>query len=67
MDEADAANDRIEQEEELRRRAQPVGPEAVATGACLFCEEPTAGRWCDLRCRDDWQARRTMAAKLGRG
>ena len=30
----------------------------VATGFCLFCDEPVAPerRWCDAECRDDWQS-----------
>ncbi len=38
-------------------------PQAVATGTCLFCEEPIIDdeeddiprRWCDAACRDDWE------------
>jgi hypothetical protein len=31
--------------------------DAVATGACLWCEEPLPPgvRWCGAECRDDWQ------------
>ncbi len=34
---------------------KPAGP--VATGECLFCQEPvlSPNRWCDAYCRDDWQ------------
>ena len=34
------------------------GADKVATGFCLFCDEPLAPerRWCDAQCRDDWQS-----------
>lgn len=30
---------------------------ALATGECLYCEEPLPPglRWCGAECRDDWQ------------
>lgn len=32
-------------------------PVTTATGYCLFCDEAVEGnrRWCDSKCRDDWQ------------
>lgn len=32
-------------------------PEAVATGACLYCGEQVKPgfRWCSPECRDDWE------------
>lgn len=31
-----------------------------ATGVCLNCEEPTAGRWCSVVCRDEWDHERRL-------
>lgn len=60
-DEADLAQGRMELEEEIRKKyiAKPT-KEAEATGLCLNCGEPVKGeqRWCDVSCRNDWQARR---------
>lgn len=32
-------------------------PNAVATGKCLFCDEPveTGRRWCNAQCCKDWE------------
>lgn len=32
-------------------------PNAVATGFCLYCDEPIEPprRWCNADCRDEWQ------------
>lgn len=37
------------------RQRKPEGP--LATGTCLFCDEPTAPgqRWCNADHRDGWQ------------
>lgn len=59
-DEADRSQDRLELEDELRRKYRFVvldGP--PATGNCLNCGEPLdAGkRWCNAECREDWGVR----------
>jgi len=59
-DEVDAGNDAAE----LFLR-EAVGAAASAThlisvsAVCLECDEPTenGARWCDCKCRDEWQAR----------
>ena len=58
MDEADLAESnsefiaRINRYESLKEE-----PIAIATGYCLFCDEPLeAGRrWCNVDCRNDWE------------
>lgn len=59
MNHPDPMDNATETEEFFRRqalahRAPPPPPE---TGFCLNCGEPTAGRWCDSDCRDDWDSR----------
>jgi len=56
MDDADRAQERIEHEEALRRRA-PRAPDLPYAGACYWCGEPLPAprRWCDAACRDDWE------------
>lgn len=59
MDDIDRANDRIELEtERMIKEARKSQPEALPTGACLYCrDEVKPGfRWCCPECRDDWQA-----------
>jgi hypothetical protein len=53
-DEAQAVNERF-LELALSRRVREEGP--VATGRCLYCEEPVekGRRWCDADCRDGWE------------
>ncbi|SFK92572.1 hypothetical protein SAMN05216302_102135 [Nitrosomonas aestuarii] len=61
MDDADIAGDRIDAERErMIAQARKSQPEAVATGACLFCGDPVEDqmRWCSPECRDDWECRR---------
>ena len=56
MDEADRAQEHIEREEALRRRAARA-PDLPYAGACYWCGEPLPPpqRWCDAECRDDWE------------
>lgn len=56
--------DQAERQEQLARDAAlaqvPLVDLAVigGTGECLNCGEPlSAGRWCDVYCRNDWTAR----------
>ena len=63
MDVADIAQSAAERLEEAARRFGPGGhlaPGPLATGYCLWCEEPLEGgrRWCDSDCRDDWERAR---------
>lgn len=54
-DEVDNNQDRVEIGlADAIRHARMGGPVAVATGRCLYCEEPLAGamRWCGIQCRD---------------
>jgi hypothetical protein len=54
MDDADYAVTLGERElaKALQQR-KPEGP--AATGVCRYCGEPTAGRWCNVECRDQWE------------
>lgn len=60
-DDADRSQDRMEQEDKLRRLyTKKPALEAEATGACLNCGEDMhelGQRWCDAYCREDWSAR----------
>jgi len=54
--------DTAQQNEEIMHRASMQQSRrettaAVATGECLFCEEPLPPgvRWCGAECRDDWE------------
>lgn len=56
-DELDAIQDRMEQEEELRKKYTPKPPVLKSVGKCLYCGAPLEGdlRWCDEDCRDDYE------------
>jgi predicted nucleic acid-binding Zn ribbon protein len=56
MDEADRAQEIMEQEEALRRRTRRP-PGLTYTGYCHWCGDITGGgrRFCDADCRDDWE------------
>ena len=69
MDEADRAQELIEQEDERRlKRAHMAGYDALACGRCLNCDEPLgpALRFCGPACRDDWAKRLAAIARRGR-
>lgn len=61
-DAADKTQERIENEERVRRKFQQLDAlEVDPTGECLNCGEvmPSIGmRWCDAACRSDWEYRR---------
>lgn len=44
---------------------EPSGP--APDGYCHFCGEPLPDdlRWCDARCRDDWQSEQDAAERRG--
>jgi hypothetical protein len=66
MDESDQATDReIKDRELLMNVKKPVGPEA--TGYCLNCEVRVQKdqRWCDIYCKEDWEARVHLGNKGG--
>jgi len=53
MDDLDRAKDtELLYRQQGMRNKRPEGPRA--TGVCLYCEEPCAGRWCSIECRDSW-------------
>ena len=56
-DELDAIQDRMEQEEELRKKYTPKPVVIKSIGKCLYCGTPLEGdlRWCDEDCRDDYE------------
>lgn len=68
MDDCDLTSERMEKEEDARRRAQSryTGPEA--TGECLWCGAPLANahRWCDAGCARDWEHEQRMRKIEGR-
>lgn len=55
MDEVDIANENAENLLRLQLSARKPVPEQ--TGLCLNCDEPTAGRFCDVDCRHDFERR----------
>jgi len=55
---ADAANVLIEFQQGVSRyKSVRDVPPSESTGVCWFCEEylPVGHRWCDAKCRDDWE------------
>jgi hypothetical protein len=56
-DEFDAIQERMEQEEELRRKYAPKPVTIKSIGKCLYCGTPLTGdmRFCDSDCRDDFE------------
>lgn len=56
-DEFDAIQDRMEQEEELRRKYTPKPVEIISIGKCLYCAEnlDEGLRFCNSDCRDDFE------------
>jgi len=63
MDEADLAQQMIEREEALMRRARRL-PALPYSGQCYWCGEDVAAprRWCDAECRDHWERARARRA-----
>ncbi len=59
--------DRASDQEDLMRQSalnfqrKQAKPAAVATGFCLYCDEPTKPeqRWCNAECRDAWEWEQT--------
>lgn len=56
-DEFDQIQERMEKEEELRRKYTPKPINIKSIGKCLYCGAPLTGdmRWCDEDCRDDYE------------
>ena len=56
-DEFDQIQERMEKEEELRRKYTPKPIDIKSIGQCLYCGNPLTGdmRWCDEDCRDDYE------------
>lgn len=56
-DELDIIQDRLEKDEELRRKYTPKPAEIKGTGRCLYCnaEIDKDRRWCDADCRTDYE------------
>lgn len=56
-DEFDQIQERMEKEEELRRKYTPKPVTLKSIGKCLYCGTPLTGelRWCDEDCRDDYE------------
>lgn len=61
MDDADRTADRMEAEEELRRRA-PKKPELDPVGSCYYCGEDVAHpkKFCDSTCAEDFEFEKRM-------
>lgn len=54
---------------EERQRAQALllrKPQLVNVGYCHFCGEHTAGLFCSLECREDWQSREDAKRRNGK-
>ena len=66
MDDADRAQELLEQMAELRGRLHAVA-EYDPTGICLWCEAPVLPgiRWCSTACRDDHLARAAAERRNG--
>jgi hypothetical protein len=68
VDDADRAQDYIE--ENLRRALAKRAPTGglVPAGACHYCGEPvgTERLFCDSECEGEWQHERRMRAMAGR-
>jgi len=65
MDDIDRAQFRDQQYQddcERERRYQAAKAILPATGECLYCGEPLVEgrRFCDARCRDDWERRQKL-------
>jgi hypothetical protein len=60
-DDIDRTQDRLDLEEELRKKYKPIEPVIQGSGHCLNCGASVTGvlRWCDSDCRDDWEQRAT--------
>lgn len=56
-DEFDLIQERMEKEEELRKKYTPKPIEIKGIGRCLYCNAPLEGdlRFCDSDCRDDFE------------
>ena len=56
-DDADKTQDRIEIEDEIRKRYRKTYDYVKESGHCLNCGEvvPSGRRWCDKDCAEDWE------------
>lgn len=56
-DELDLIQERMERDEELRKKYTPKPASIKSTGKCLYCGASLTGelRWCDEDCRDDFE------------
>lgn len=57
-DDVDVANEKNELYLEIAQRNRAAcAPVIMATGRCLYCDEPAlnGNRWCGVECRDAWQ------------
>jgi hypothetical protein len=56
-DEFDRVQDRMEQEEELRKKYTPKPVEIKSIGKCFYCGASLEDgqRFCDADCRDDFE------------
>jgi len=56
-DELDQIQERMERDEELRKKYTPKPIAIKSTGKCLYCDVPLDDdrRWCDKDCMIDYQ------------
>jgi hypothetical protein len=56
-DEIDLIQERMERDEEMRRKYTPKPATIKSTGKCLYCGEPLPNdiRWCNADCREDYE------------
>ena len=68
MDDADMAEERMEQEAEFRRRA-PKKPELPYKGQCYYCatDLPHPKKFCDKECSEGFEFEQRMLERNGRG
>jgi hypothetical protein len=66
-DEADLTADRMEKEEELRRRLVRK-PELPPCGVCYFCGEDVGSdkKFCNAECAEDFEFEQKMKQRQGR-
>jgi hypothetical protein len=58
-DDVDQTQDRLDLEQELRKKYRKAPTPIKGVGYCLNCGEPLSKdwRWCDQYCRDDYEQR----------
>lgn len=68
MDDVDIATERIQQTIDRARAQAAAAPCLRANGKCHYCGECVGHKllFCDLVCRDDFEAEESQLRKMGR-